>query len=119
MISGLNAAYQVRDARSWFKVRAIALGLSLLISTLLLAALFMVLLGSRFVGWLGAGLRLHPMVVLVWKAIQWPTAIFFVTFSCSLIYYCGPDLKKRRRWYWSTPGAAVGVLAWLAALLRF
>ena len=119
MISALNAAYHVRDARSWIKVRAIALGLSLLISTLLLAALFMVLVGNRFVGWLGAGLRLRPMVVLVWKAIQWPAAIFFVTFSCSLIYYCGPDLKKRRRWHWFTPGAAVGVLAWLAFLLGF
>ena len=49
MISLLNAAYHVREARSWFKVRAIALGLSMLISILLLMALFMVLVGSHFV----------------------------------------------------------------------
>jgi membrane protein len=119
MISALNAAYQVREARPWLKVRAIALGLSLLISILLLAALFMVLVGSHFVGWLGAGLRLHPMVVLVWKAIQWPGAILFVTLSCSLIYYCGPDLKLRRRWQWLTPGAAFGAFVWLAASFGF
>jgi membrane protein len=119
MISALNAALHVREGRSWFKLQGIALGLSLLISTLLLAALLMVLVGDRFVGWVGAGLRLRPIVVLVWKAIQWPAAIFFVTFSCSLIYYCGPDLKKRRRWHWFTPGAAVGALAWLVALLGF
>ena len=119
MISALNAAHQVREARSWFKVRAIALGLSLLISTLLVTALFMVLAGSRFVGWLGAGLRLHPLVVLVWKAMQWPTAIFFVALSCSLIYYYGPDLKERRRWHWFTPGAAFGAFIWLGASFGF
>jgi membrane protein len=104
----LNVAHHVRETRSWFKVRTIALGLSLLISILLLTALFMVLVGSRVVGWLGAGLRLHPLVVLVWKALQWPAAIFFVALSCRLIYYCGPDLKERRRWNWFTPGAACG-----------
>src|SRR5262249_33874097 len=72
MISFLNLAHRVREARSWFKVRAIALGLGVLISILLLAALFMVLVGSRFVSWLGTEVRLHPMVVLIWKGIQWP-----------------------------------------------
>jgi len=119
MISALHAAHQVRDARSWFKVRATALVLSLLISILLVTALFMVLVGSRFVGWLGAGLGLHPLVVLVWKAMQWPAAIFFVNLSCSLIYYYGPDLKERRRWHWFTPGAAFGAFIWLGASFGF
>ena len=119
MISALNAARHVREARSWFKVRAVALELSLLVSILLVAALFMVLIGSRFVGWLGAGLRLHPLVVLAWKAIQWPAAVFFVALSCSLIYYCGPDLKERRRWQWFTPGAAFGGFIWLGASFGF
>src|SRR5580698_2438342 len=69
MICFLNAAHHVRETRPWFKARAISLALSLLASILLLAALFMVLVGRHFVGWLGAGLRLRPSVVLVWKAI--------------------------------------------------
>ena len=119
MISFLNLAHHVRETRPWFKVQAIALGLSILISILLLAALFMVLVGSHFVGWLGIGLRLHPMVVLVWKGIQWPTAILFVSTSCSLIYYWGPNLKERRRWHWFTPGSAFGGFVWLAASFGF
>jgi len=119
MISFLNLAHHVRETRPWFKVRAIAVGLSILISILLLAALFMVLVGSHFVGWVGTGLRLHPMVLLVWKCIQWPTAILFVSISCSLIYYCGPDLKERRRWHWFTPGSAFGGFVWLAASFGF
>lgn len=119
MISFLNVAHHVRETRSWFKVRIIALGLSVLISLLLLTALFMVLVGSHFVDWVGRGLRLHPIIVLVWKAIQWPAAIFFVDISCSLIYYCGPDLKSRRRWHWVTPGAAFGAFVWLVASFGF
>jgi membrane protein len=119
MICFLNAAFHVRETRPWFKARAIALVLSLVASILLLTALFMVLAGSHFVGWLGAGLRLNPLVVLVWKAIQWPTAIFFVALSGSLIYRYGPDLKERRRWHWFTPGAAFGGFIWLAASFGF
>jgi len=119
MISFLNLAHHVREDRPWFKVCAITLGLSLLISILLFTALFMVLLGSHFVGWLGTGLRLHPVIVLVWKGMQWPAAIFFVSISCSLIYYFGPNLKERRRWHWFTPGSAFGGFVWLTASFGF
>jgi membrane protein len=119
MISFLNLAHHVRETRPWFKVCAIALGLSLLNSILLLMALFMVLIGSRFASWVGTGLRLHPMIVLVWKGIQWPAAILFVSISSSLIYYWGPNLKARRRWQWFTPGSAIGGFIWLAASFGF
>ena len=119
MISSLNLAHHVGETRSRFKVRAIAIGLSLLISTLLLAALFIVLTGNHFVGWLGAALGLHPIFVLAWEAIQWPGVIFFVLLSCALIYRFGPNLKQRRHWHWVSPGGAFGVLVWLGASYGF
>ena len=64
-------------------------------------------------------LQLPPLVVPVWKGIQWPTAIFLVALSCSLIYHYGPDLKEHRRWHWFTPGAAFGGLVWLVASFGF
>ena len=118
IISALNSVNHVRESRSWLKVRAIALGLTLLITVLLLAALFLVLVSSDFVGWLGTRLGLQPIVVLVWKAIQWPASIFFVAISSLLIYRFGPDLKGRH-WHWMTPGTAFGLLVWLAASLGF
>ena len=119
MISFLNFVHHVRETRPWFKVCAITLWLSLLISILLLTALFMVLIGSRFAGWAGAGLRLHPMIVLVWKGIQRPAAILFASISSSLIYYWGPDLKVRRPWQWFTPGSAIAGFIWLVASFGF
>jgi len=119
MIKSLNRAYRVRETRSWFKVRALALGLSALISVLLLTALFMALAGNYFVDWAGKGLQLQPVFVFIWKIIQWPAAIFFITISCTLIYYCGPNLKERRRWTWLTPGSAFSALVWLGASFGF
>ena len=119
MISSLNLAYHVRETRSWFKVQTIALGLSVLISILLLTALFMVLAGSHFVRWLGTELRLHWVSALVWEVIRWPAAILFVSISCSIIYYRGPNLPKGRRRQWLTPGSAFGTLVWLAVSFGF
>ncbi len=116
MISALNLAYRVEELRSWIKVRAIALFLTLLISILVLAALVLVLISGRAVDWLGAALGLTPEIVALWKALQWPAAVVFMIFSKALIYYFGPNLKNRR-WHWVTLGSAFGVLLWLAASL--
>ena len=62
---------------------------------------------------------MHPIVVLVWKAIQLPAAILLVAISCSLVYFFGPDLKGRHYLSWLTPGSAFGVLVWLAASFVF
>jgi membrane protein len=119
MINALNLAYHVHETRSRFKVRSIALGLSALISIMILTALFMVLASSHLVDWLGRGLQLRPMFVLAWKAIRLPAAILLVTISCSLVYFYGPDLKERHYLSWLTPGAAFGVFVWLGASFGF
>lgn len=119
MIRSLNLAHHVRETRSQLKLRAIRIGLSLLISVLVLCALFMVLIGNRVVNWLGAALGLHPTIVFVWKAIQWPGFVFVVLISCALIYRFGPNLEQRRRWHWVSPGGAFGVFLWLSVSYGF
>ncbi len=119
MMSTLNAAYGVRESRSWLKMQSIALGLTVAISILLLTALFIVLAGEHAADWIGTRLHLMPIVVIVWKALQWIAAVCFVILSFSLVYYCGPTLGKRRRWYSATPGSLFGAFLWLAASAGF
>jgi len=118
MISTLNAAYGVRDSRSWLRIRAIAIGLMITISILLLAALFVLLAGGRVVDWIGMKLNLGTTVVLVWKSMQWVAAALFAIVSFWMIYYCGPSLG-RRHWYWGIPGSMFGAFLWLAASAGF
>jgi membrane protein len=118
MISKLNAVYHVRETRSWWRVRAVALLSTLAVSVLVLSALFLVLVSGDLVDWIGRALHLQAMVVLFWKGVQWPAALVFVMLSCSLIYYYAPDLETPR-WYWITPGSAFGAVLWLLASVGF
>lgn len=118
MISTLNVVYRVRETRSWFKVRAMALGLTLAISLLLFLALVMVLLGGHLVDWVATKIYLGSMIVFIWKALEWPIALLFVIVSFSAIYYLGPDLPKQH-WHWITPGSLFGVFLWFAASAIF
>ena len=118
IIASLNAAFRVPESRSWFKVRAIALVLTLVISTLILSALGIVMLSAGFLDWLGKVLQLAPAMIFLWKALQWPTAVLFVIFSYALIFTFGPNLH-RKRWHWITPGSVFAAILWLAVSVGF
>jgi membrane protein len=114
MIFTLNAAYRVRESRSWFRIRLIAFGLTMVVSILLLTALLILLAGGDIVDSIGVGLHLSSAVVILWKGLQLAAAALFVIFSFSTIYYLGPSLQ-RRHWHRCTPGSFVGAFLWLAA----
>lgn len=118
MMSTLNGVYEVREGRSWWKTRVIALGLTTALILLITLALTLVLVGGNIANLVGAKLAISDVTVSAWKIVQWPAALFFIVFSFSLIYYFGPDLKEQH-WYWITPGSVVGVLLWLAASFGF
>jgi len=118
IISSLNVAFRIKESRSWFKVRAVALGLTLVISILILWAMCIVLLSGDFVDWLGKELQWASAMILIGKALQWPTAVVFVIFSYALIYHFGPDLPDRQ-WQWMTPGSVFAAILWLAASVGF
>lgn len=118
MISGLNGAYEVKDQRSWFKVRGIAVALTVAISALIIVALVAVLAGAGFANWAGVKFGLGEATVIAWRVVAVILAVTFVTVSFSLIYYFGPDLEEQH-WYWITPGSFAGVLIWIAATFAF
>ena len=114
MISTLNDAYHVREVRSFFRVRATALGLTVVISALTVGALALVLISPEVISFLVSLVGSKRIVVFIWSLLRWPIALGFLVLSFSLIYYFGPDVRERR-WYWITPGSVVGVVLWLVA----
>lgn len=118
MISALNAAYNVRESRSWIRIRATALVLTIVISILLLAALFILLAGGQVVDWFGTTFNLGSVAVIIWKAMQWIAAAVFAVISFWLIYYCGPSVGERC-WFWGIPGSIFGAVLWLGSSAGF
>jgi len=118
LMSALDGVYRVSERRSWVRVRAISLALTITISFLIILALIIVLSGGYLANRVGGYYDLHNIAVLTWRVAQWPVAIAFVTFSFSLIYYFAPDLEEQH-WYWITPGSILGVLLWIGASFAF
>jgi membrane protein len=118
MISGLNGAYELKESRSWFKVRATAFGLTIAISLLIILALVTILAGAYVANVVGSYYGLKEVVIVLWRIGQIVLAITFVTLSFSVIYYFGPDVEEQH-WYWITPGSFFGVLLWIAASFGF
>src|SRR5712671_1427222 len=114
LMSTLNAAYEVREGRSWLKVHLISLGLTVAMSVLIVAALFLVLAGGQVVAAIGNFIGLNTATFVVVQILRWVLALVFMVFAFAVIYYYAPDVKEQH-WYWITPGSIVGVALWAIA----
>jgi membrane protein len=114
----LNAAYNVGETRSWWKIRLISVGLTLALAVLILTALALILYGGRIGDALAWSYGLGQVFTMTWKIVQWPIVLFFVLLTFNLIYYFAPDVRDQD-WKWVTPGAVIGVALWLLVSFAF
>lgn len=117
IIDALNRCYHVNEGRAFWKQKLVALGLTVSIAILTVCALSIVLYGGDIAQFVGTHVGLSSILVMTWKIVQWPVALFFVISSFALIYYWGPDAEQD--WQWITPGSLVGVLVWIGASVLF
>jgi membrane protein len=114
----LNDAYAVKEERPWWRVRLVAIGLTIMVSLLIVVALAIVLFGGQ----IGERLAMHfgfsESFAVVWKILQWPIALFFLLLTFDLIYSFAPDVRHRKRKLW-TLGAIVAVTLWLLVSFGF
>jgi membrane protein len=114
LISTMNIVYRVRETRSWIKVRLISLALTLVISLLIIISSLLVLAGGFVAEFLGREIGLNSIIIAGWKTLQLLFSIGFILVAYALVFYFGPNLKKRR-WHWVTPGSVIGLALWLLA----
>ena len=48
------------------------------------------------------------------RGLSWIFTLLLLTLFFAVIYYFAPDVKASH-WHWLTPGAAFGIVGWLAA----
>ncbi|MCA1621552.1 MAG: YihY/virulence factor BrkB family protein [Acidobacteria bacterium] len=114
----LNAAYDLKETRPWWKVRLTAVGLTLALTLLIVSALVLVLYGHDLADAVAGKFGLGEAFATAWKVVQWPLVLVFVLLAFALIYYFGPDAHQQH-WVWITPGAVVGVALWLLISFAF
>lgn len=113
----LNRAYDIEEARPWWKVRVTAILLTLALAVFVVVAFALVLIGPTLIDQLSARFGLSQLTATAWKVLQWPLAFAIVATGIGLIYYFAPDAEQE--WEWITPGAVLATILWLIASLVF
>jgi membrane protein len=117
MQDSMNAVYQIKESRPYWRARGAAVLISTLLSLLITAILGALLAGDFFGHFFAAQIYHHPVqdvVVIAFRIAGWTVATALLMLLFAMIYYWAPDLKTRR-WRWLTPGAAIGILGWALA----
>ena len=119
LINALNRAYDVQETRPFWKVRGIAILMTLGLSVLVLIGVLLLVLGPQIGRTIADVFGLEETFLLVWDIVRWPVALFFfiLVFTVALLYYFAPDVDQPFRWI--TPGGLIGVLLWVLASVAF
>jgi membrane protein len=117
IIDTLNQAYDIQEARPWWKVKLIALGLTVTLALFMVIAFTLVLVGPTLAEKVAAWAHMGPAFAWTWKILQWPIVFLLVTLAVGLIYFFAPDAVQE--WVWITPGAIFATTLWVAISLGF
>jgi len=117
IVGALNKAYDIEERRPWWKVRLVAIGLTIGTAVFVLGALSLVLIGPALADYLGRATGWGTSFEWTWLVLQWPLVFVLVSTAIGLVYYYGPDADQD--WSWITPGAVIATVLWLVVSLLF
>jgi membrane protein len=114
----LNVVLEADGGRSFLRRKTLDVLSTFVLMALVLASLVMVFVGGGFaqdlLGFVGIG----PGAARAWNYARWPGALAVAMLVFALIYYVTPDVRQRSLRS-VAPGAAMGVLIWIAASFGF
>jgi membrane protein len=117
IIDTLNRAYGVQEARPWWRVQALAIVLTVIMSMFVLIAFTLVVAGPQLAEAIAVRLGLGPVFAWTWKILQWPVVFLLISEGFAFVYYFAPDAEQR--WPWILPGAHLATALWLLISLGF
>jgi membrane protein len=113
----LNRAYDIDEGRPWWKVRLLAIVLTIGLALFVVSAFTLVVAGPELAEMIASRIGLGDAFTVTWRIVQWPIAFALVALGIGLVYYFAPDADQD--WSWVTPGSVLATLLWLLASLAF
>jgi membrane protein len=117
LCSTLNAAYDITEGRPWWKVRLVAIGLTIGLSLFILVSMTLVLAGPTIATKIDEMNAFGGVFEWTWKIAQWPIVFLLIATAIALLYYYAPDAKQS--WVWITPGSVFATILWIGISLGF
>lgn len=114
-MTGVNIAYDRKDARNFIRKRVIAVAMAACVGFAFLLVAVLLMFGPQIEKHVGSALGASTLVAYLWWIVQWPILIAGLLAAFATVLYLGPDLPHEdRRWKFITPGALVAAVTWLA-----
>jgi membrane protein len=114
----LNNAWRVEEGRGLVRRKLDDLLWTLLLIVLVLITLVLIFLGGGLAADVLGRFGLGDTVAAIWQIVRWPAAFASATLVYAVVYFAAPNVEVRR-FQWITPGAVLGVLAWIAVSALF
>src|SRR5215210_3923122 len=97
LIAALNKAYDVEETRPFWKVRGIALLMTLGLSVMIIIGVLLLVAGPPIGRGIADLFGLGEVFTLIWNVVQWPVALSLMVFTVALLYYFAPDAERPYR----------------------
>jgi membrane protein len=112
-MSALDKCYELDRGRPYYRQRALAIVMTVLVMILLLAVACLLPVGSAIRAWVVQhGVINEGRTVLVaFDVVRWVLAMGFLFSVLAIVYYKGPSIKHH--FHWLTPGAVFVVSVWV------
>ena len=117
IMEALNAVYEAKEVRPFWKVRLIAIAMTIGLAGFIILSTTLVLYGEHIGVWIANIVGLGWLFTSAWLVLQWPVVICLMLFAIAVIYYISPCVEQD--WRWVSPGSVFAVLMWLIVSLGF
>ncbi len=114
----LNSVYRVEEGRPFWKRSLISIGLTIAVIVMAITALAVTLSGSVLMKFIVQHTGMDGAMAILWRVAAGIITLCLLSMIFALIYYLAPDVQQPK-WQWVTPGAAIGIVLWIAASLAF
>jgi len=113
----LTATYDVKEERSYWKLRLLAILITVLLAVLLVGGVILIMFGDKLSVQLAERLGLGPAFKVFWGAVDYLLGLALLFSALEVIYFFGPNVKQD--WRWITPGAVFAVALMIVASILF
>jgi membrane protein len=117
IVSALNRAYDIPETRPWWKVRLVAIGLTIALVGFVLLSFSLIVAGPNAGHWLTGWFGLSDTFDTVWTVLRWPLIFALATTGVAIVFYYAPDADQD--WVWITPGSIATTVLWVLFSMAF
>ena len=110
----LNVVWRVEEGRNFIRKKARDVGWTALLLVLILITFVLIFVGGEVARDLLGTIGLGSAAAETWLYARWPAALVFAMLVYAIVYFAAPNVEVPR-FQIITPGAALGVVAWIVA----